>query len=413
MNLVDSLKQEVAEDSRVIRNISPVVDVSNENIFNQTNATGDTTTVLEHFTSDVPDEELIRRLEGMHSYISIPFNETVKKYMVLYSEKMAGAMGRILGDAKLYFPYFESIFSNYNIPLELKYMSIIESSLKAKAVSRAGAKGMWQFMYATGKSYGLEINSYVDERLDPWKAADAAARFLQDAYNIFEDWGLAICSYNCGINNVNRAINAAGSSDFWKIYPYLPRETRGYLPAFVGAMYATVYHKEYNITPGKNPMPEPIDTIEIHRQLHFKQIEEIVGVPHDLLDMLNPQYLHQIIPGNCGTYVLRLPHEWALKFAERNNDELYTYKEEELFGKAILKAPEDLNANTYIQGQSSHKKQSSIYRVKAGDSLGKIAARNGVTVEQLRRANKIKGSIIRPGQKIVIPGKSGGKRRRR
>ena len=179
------------------------------------------------FTSDVPDSILIQRLEKMNSYITLPFNETVKNYMVLYSEKMPTKMGHILGLSTYYLPIFEDIFNRYGLPQELKAMAIIESALNPVAVSRAGAKGMWQFMYNTAKTYGLRIDSYVDERLDVEKAADAAARYLLDQYNIFGDWCLAISAYNCGAGNVNKAIKRAGGrKDFWSVYPFLPKETR-------------------------------------------------------------------------------------------------------------------------------------------------------------------------------------------
>ena len=190
-----------------------------------------------HFTSKVSDEELMRRLQAMNAYITIPFNETVKNYMILYSEKMPRHMQAMMGRSLYYFPIFEEKLAKYGLPLELKYMSIIESNLNPVAESRAGAMGIWQFMYRTGKLYGLKINSFMDERLDVEKSADAAARYLRDAYSVFGDWNLAICSYNCGSGNVVKAIKRAdGKMDFWSIYPYLPRETRGYVPAFIGAM---------------------------------------------------------------------------------------------------------------------------------------------------------------------------------
>ena len=196
------------------------------------------------FSSNVSDEEMVRRLEAMNSFISLPFNENVKNYIILYSEKMPSRMGRVLGLSNYYFPIFEDILNRYDLPEELKYMAVVESMLNPTATSHAGAKGIWQFIYSTAKSYGLEINSYVDERMDVEKSMDAAARYLRDAYRIFGDWALAISSYNCGAGNVSKAIRrAGGSKDYWSIYRYLPRETRGYVPAFVGAMYAMTYSK--------------------------------------------------------------------------------------------------------------------------------------------------------------------------
>ena len=232
-----------------------------------------------HFTTNVPDEVLMERFRKMNSFITLPYNEKVRNYMILYSEKMPTKMGTILGLCKYYMPIFEETFNKYNLPDELKYMAIIESALNPVAVSRAGAKGMWQFMFRTAQFYGLEINSFVDERLDPFKSADAAARYLTDSYNVFGDWNLAISSYNCGSGNINKAIRRSGGKrDSWSVYNYLPRETRGYVPAFVGAMYAIKYSKEYGLVPASVQMPAQLDTFEIHKNLHFKQLSELVGI---------------------------------------------------------------------------------------------------------------------------------------
>ncbi|MBQ9475213.1 MAG: transglycosylase SLT domain-containing protein [Bacteroidales bacterium] len=355
------------------------------------------------FTSDVSDEEFMERLEEMHSFIALPFNSTVKNYMILYSERSKQRTEKIMGDAKYYFPIFEEVFIKYGMPEELKYMSVIESALKPRATSRAGAKGLWQFMYTTGKLYGLEINSYVDERMDTYKAVDAAARYLMDAYYTFGDWALAISSYNCGSGNVKRAIQAAGGKeDFWSIYPYLPHETRGYVPAFVGAMYAMKYHEEYGMVPGENPMPHPVDTIQIHRKLHFRQINEVVGVPMSELELLNTQYIHHVIPGGS-TYILRLSAQWAEKFRNTDSEELYNYKSEEIFSSSVIKGPNTENRPVAARKKSGTAAKSRSYVVKSGDSLEKIARKNGVSVQALQKANGIKGSHIKPGQKLKIP----------
>ena len=343
------------------------------------------------FSSNVPDSVLMDRLVRMNSYITLPFNETVKNYMILYSEKMPTKMGHIMGLCSYYMPIFEETFNKYNLPEELKVMAIIESALNPVAVSRAGAKGMWQFMHNTGKSYGLKINSFVDERLDVEKAADAAARFLLDAYNIFGDWSLAISSYNCGSGNVNKAIKRAGGKrDFWSIYPYLPRETRGYMPAFVGALYALNYYKEYGIVPEAVQMPAHTDTFEIRRNLHFAQISEVVGIPMEELKNLNPQYTHDIIPGNEGTYILKLPFNYTGAFLDRQ-DSLYTHKAETL-----------LNAQTVENIKKSGSEQRIAYKVKSGDYLGRIASRYGVTVKQLQQWNHLKSTNLRIGQTLYI-----------
>ncbi|MBO4923436.1 MAG: LysM peptidoglycan-binding domain-containing protein [Bacteroidales bacterium] len=352
------------------------------------------------FTSDVPDAVLIERLEKMNSFITLPFNETVKNYMVLYSEKMPTKMGHILGLSTYYLPIFEDIFNRYGLPSELKAMAIIESALNPTAVSRAGAKGMWQFMYNTARTYGLRINSYVDERLDVEKAADAAARYLLDSYNIFGDWCLAISAYNCGAGNVNKAIRrAGGNKDFWSIYPYLPKETRGYMPAFVGALYAMTYYKEYGIVPEPVQMPAHTDTFEIRRNLHFSQISEVIGIPNEDLQNLNPQYIHDLIPGNEAPYILKLPYNYTNAFLD-NQDSLYTHKTAEIAGTKVLEGPSIPDSGT---------QERIAYKVKSGDYLGRIASRYGVTVKQLQQWNNLRGTNLRVGQTLYIYRSGGGK----
>ena len=345
-----------------------------------------------HFSTNVPDEELMRRLSAMNAYITIPFNETVKNYMILYSEKMPRHMANMMGRSLYYFPIFEEILAKYGLPLELKYMAIIESNLNPVAESRAGAMGIWQFMYRTGKLYGLKINSFMDERLDVEKSADAAARYLRDAYNVFGDWNLAISAYNCGSGNVNKAIKrAGGKTDFWSIYSYLPRETRGYVPAFIGAMYAFHYAREYGLQPADVGMPAAVDTFEIRRNLHFKQINEVVGVPLETVKLLNPQYTHDIIPGNSGTCILNLPYSWTGPFLAADLDSLYLHKANELLNAQVLKNIEESGGETRI-----------AYKVKSGDYLGKIAQKNHCTVAQLKKWNHLRSDKLRVGQILYI-----------
>lgn len=352
---------------------------------------------VEHFTSNVPDEVMIQRLADMKAFFSLPFNETVKNYMILYSEKMHSGMERVLGVSKFYFPIFEETFAKYDIPLELKYMAIIESMLNPTATSRAGARGMWQFMYQTARSYGLCIDSYVDERLDVVKAVDAAARYLRDAYRVFGDWTLAISSYNCGTGNVAKAIHRAGEKrDFWSIYPYLPRETRGYVPAFVGAMYAFTYAREYGIRPMDVGMPAQLDTFEIRRKLHFTQISDVVGVPEDDLRQFNPKYIHDIVPGtDREPCILNLPYKWTAPFMEADQDSLYLHKAGELLCEEVLKDVEKKAAAAPSSG-------SITYKVKSGDYLGRIASKYGVSVAQMKKWNNLKSDNIRPGQVLKI-----------
>ena len=348
------------------------------------------------FTSDVSDEEMMQRLADMNAYITLPFNETVKNYMILYSEKMPSRMGRALGMSEYYFPIFEEALARYDMPQELKYMAIIESMLNPTATSRAGARGIWQFMYKTARGYGLNIDSFVDERLDVEKAVDAAARYMKDAYNVFGDWCLAISSYNCGAGNVVKAIRRAGNSNnFWDIYPYLPRETRGYMPAFVGAMYAFTYYKEYGLEAYEVGMPAQTDTFEIRRKLHFAQINEVVGVPMEDLQNLNPQYIHDIIPGNSNeACILKLPYKWTGSFLDADQDSLYLHRKNELIGDDIVKEAEG--------ERKAADPQRVAYKVKSGDSLGRIAARNHTTVANLKKWNHLRSDNIRIGQVLYI-----------
>ena len=342
------------------------------------------------FESNVPDSVYIERIKMMNSFISLPYNSVVKNYIIKYSEKMPSSIGNILGLYEYYKPYFDEIFDRYNMPEELKAMAIIESAMNPLAVSRAGAKGMWQFMYSTAKIYGLQIDSFVDERLDPYKAAEAAAQYLQDAYEIFGDWNLAIASYNCGAGNVNKAIRRSGSRQFWDLYPYLPRETRGYGPAFVGALYTMKYYKEHGIKPTPVALPTPVDTFKINKMLHLKQINEVIGVPLDELKNLNPQYKHEIIPGNSKEYILRLPYSYSNAFIE-HEDSIYRHKADKYFNPVTLKSIQEGGDGEQI-----------TYRVKSGDYLGKIASRYGTTVAKIKRWNNLKSNDIRVGQRLII-----------
>ena len=343
------------------------------------------------FQSNVPDEVYIERIRQMNSFISLPYNDVVKNYIILYSEKMPAKMANILGLCKYYMPIFEEILNRYDMPEELKAMAVIESAMNPRAVSRAGAKGMWQFMYATAKMYDLNIDSYVDERLDPVKSAEAAAQYLKDAYEIFGDWNLAIASYNCGAGNVNKAIRRSGGKRaFWDIYPYLPRETRGYVPAFVGALYTMTYYKEHGIKPEAIEMPAHVDTFKITKMLHLRQVSDLTGAPLDELKDLNPQYSHEIIPGNNREYILRIPYTYTNAFIDQE-DSLYRHKADEYFNPVTLKK--------IVDGADGER---IVYKVKSGDVLGRIASRHRCTVAQIKRWNNLTSNNIRVGQRLVI-----------
>ncbi len=340
--------------------------------------------------SDIPDSVYISRLQKLNPYISVPYNRIIRNHIVYYTQKMPEKMERILGLATYYIPIFEEIFDQYDMPLELTAMAVIESALNTKAVSRARAKGMWQFMYSTAKRYGLTINSYVDERFDPIASAHAAARYLRDSYLIFGDWSLAIASYNCGAGNVNKAIRrSGGSKDFWEIYPYLPRETRGYVPSFFAALYAMKYYKEHNLTPEFIPMPPHTDTIKVNKMLHFEQIAHYTGASIEELRTHNPQYLHDIIPGTEKEYILQLPYQYTGAFIDHEK-EIYAYKDSVYFSPAAMK-----------QIQQSAEPSKITHRVKRGETLSHIALRYGVTVKNIQRWNGI-GTRIREGQRLAI-----------
>ena len=343
------------------------------------------------FESNVPDSVYLQRIKKMNSFISLPYNDIVKNYIILYSEKMPEKMANIMGLCQYYMPAFDEIFNRYDLPEELKAMAVIESAMNPLAVSKAGAKGMWQFMYSTAKMYGLHIDSFVDERMDPFKSAEAAAQYLQDSYEIFGDWNLAIASYNCGAGNVNKAIRRSGGKRaFWDIWPYLPKETRGYVPAFVGALYAMSFHKEHGIKPEAIEMPAHVDTFKINKMLHFRQVSDLIGVPLDELKNLNPQYRHEIIPGDSKEYILRLPYNYTNTFIEYE-DSVYTHKADEYLNPATIKKIKDDGDGERI-----------VYRVKSGDYLGRIASRHRCSVSQIKRWNNLKSDNLRVGQRLVI-----------
>ena len=343
------------------------------------------------FQSNVPDKVYIERLEQMNSFIPLPYNEIVKNYIILYSEKMPKGIANILGLCEYYMPIFEEILNKQDMPEELKAMAVIESALNPTAVSRVGAKGMWQFMYSTAKMYGLHIDSFVDERMDPVKSAEAAAKYLYDAYKIFGDWNLAIASYNCGAGNVNKAIRRSGGKrDFWSIYPYLPRETRGYVPAFVGALYTMTYYKEHGIKPEAVQMPAHVDTFKINKKLHLQQVADLTGAKIEDLRNLNPQYRHNIIPGNNKEYILRIPYNYTNAFIEYE-DSLYKHKVDVYLNPVTIKKIQDGGDGERI-----------VYKVKSGDYLGKIASKHRCSVAQIKKWNNLKSNDIRVGQRLII-----------
>ena len=353
---------------------------------------------LDSLTSNIPDQVYIDRLQKMNSFIPVQFNKAVKNAIIRYTERMPMATARIIGLSTYYMPLFEEIFDEYGLPQELKAMAVIESALNPRAVSRARAKGMWQFMYNTGKMYGLEMTSYVDERYDPLTSCRAAARLLKDSYMIFGDWSLAIASYNCGAGNVSKAIRrSGGKTDFWEIYNYLPRETRGYIPAFIAALYTLNYYPEHGIVPAQISLPAHVDTFHVNKNLHFGQISETIGIPMETLRDLNPQYLHDIIPGTDHTYILNLPHQYTLAYVDVQ-DTIHRYKDSVFFNPVAVQK---------IKETGGSGEQRVIHKVKNGETLSSIAAKHHTTVANIKRWNGLKSNTIHVGQRLYIYGSAG------
>ena len=369
----------------------------------------DTTCNYRDVNRTYPDSVYMDRLQRLPTIIEMPYNQVVKQFIERYSDKLRGSVSYMLGAANFYMPIFEQALETYGLPLELRYLPVIESALNPNAVSRVGATGLWQFMLETGKRYGLEVNSLVDERRDPIKSSYAAARYLRDLYKIFDDWSLVIAAYNCGPNKVNQAIHRAkGSVDYWQIYPYLPKETRGYVPAFIAANYIMNYYCEHNICPMITELPISTDTIVVDKNLHLEQIAKVLNVNIDHLRALNPQYRRDIVNGLTEPSVVRLPLSLVGSFID-NEDSIYAYKRDELLLKREVVAVNDIKLS-YSKSKATKRrtsKRSSRSRrktvtVRQGDTLSEIAKRNGTTVKKLRRLNGIKGSNIRAGKKIRV-----------
>jgi membrane-bound lytic murein transglycosylase D len=349
------------------------------------------------------DSVYIDRLGRIPALIDLSYNRHVRSFIELYTTRRRELVGILLGLSEYYFPIFEEVFAFYDIPLELKYCSIVESALNPRAVSRAGATGIWQFMYGTGRMYGLTINSLVDERRDPFKSTHAAAQFMQDLYRIYGDWLLVIAAYNCGPTNVNKAIRrSGGKKDFWDIYYYLPRETRGHVPAFIAAAYFMNYYHEHNLLPRKIEFPLPVDTIMITEELHLEQIARVMNIPLQMLRDLNPQYKYDIIPGHEKPYSLRLPLEFSTKFIELS-DTIFTYMDSVYFNKEKkIKTPSYHSSQNFLPGPPSPDMAKIYYTVKTGDNLGYIASWYNVGVSNLRYWNNVRGTMIRSGQKLIV-----------
>ncbi len=408
----------------------------------------DTTCANPDYNPTFTTEEYQERLRRLPVVMEMPYNSVVQKFIDQYSGRLRRTVSYALGAGNFYIPIFEEALDYYGLPLELKYLPVIESALEPKAKSPAGAVGLWQFMLATGKRYDLKVNSLIDERQDPYKSSWAAARYLRDLYKIYRDWNLVIAAYNCGPTNVNKAIHRAdGVRDYWTIYPYLPSETRGYVPAFIAANYIMNYYCEHNICPMKTKIPITTDTVTIMRDLHMQQVAELCNVDVEAIQALNPQYRTQLIPGSSGPMTLCLPTETLNMFIDLK-DSVYNYRVDELLTRRSCVEVDDRLDNRSVaskrraarqqsasesssssrrsasksssrkssrssssksssrSSRSSRKskkvKSSASTTVRKGDTLIEIAHRNGTTVEKLKKKNKIKGNMIKPGQKLKV-----------
>ena len=348
--------------------------------------------------TDLPDSVFKARLQALPYVVEVPYNAVVRNYILRYIKRSPRQLASLQRRAEYYFPIFEDILARYGLPYELCYLAVIESALNPQAHSPMGAAGLWQIMPSTGKKFGLEVNSLVDERMDPVRSTEAACRFLGALYNIFGDWNLAIAAYNCGPGNVNKAIHRAGGKrDFWSIYPYLPRETRGYLPIFVAAAYSMNYAALHGICPAPAEHTMRTDTIMTNQRQHLKQISANLGLDLAELRRLNPQYARDILPGGK-PYALTLPIEKSGSYID-NQDTILAYQAKELIYNR--RAEIDLLQKTSVNGGYSVNGVT-YYKVKSGDTLSGIAKKFRVTVKQLKAWNDLKSDMIRPGQKLRI-----------
>ena len=346
------------------------------------------------FVPSFPDSVYAERIARLRSQttMELVYNKHVKSFIDVYAVQKRDHTCRILGLADIYFPLFEETLDKYDMPLEIKYLAVVESALNPRAGSHAGAKGLWQFMYGTGKVYKLNVTSLVDDRFDPIKATEAACQHLQDLYETFGDWFLALAAYNSGAGNVNKAIRRAGGlKNYWAVWPFLPKETRGYVPAFIAVNYVMNYSQEHNLYPtDPGIMANGVDSVTVHQPLHFDQLHEMLNIPMEDIKFFNPQYKASIIPASAKTPMsLRLPEQYINSFID-NEKELYAFKTKKGIDREKL--------------EEEMKKVSdrSVHIVKSGESLGSIAKKYRISVNQLKTWNNLKSTTIYPGQKLIV-----------
>ena len=358
---------------------------------------GPDTTCIDRDDEDDPIPDIIYRdrVANLPNIIPATYNQIVRRFIELYIYQRRQQVSNMLAMGEYYFPIFEQALEENGLPLELKYLPVIESGLNPNAVSRAGAAGLWQFIFSTGKVYGLQINSLTDERRDPVKSTRAAMLYLKALYDMFGDWNLAIAAYNCGPGNVRKAIaRSGGSRDFWKIYYHLPRETRSYVPLFIAANYAMYYHEAHGICPAQLNYRLVADTFMIHQNMHFQQISDVCHVPIESLKQLNPHFRNNIAHGTPDKPgILYLPAEYTPTFITYQ-DSIANYKRQELLTANLSKAP--AKVGNRAEGEAI------VYRVRSGDNLYNIARKYHVTVKQLKTWNNLKSDMLRVGQRLII-----------
>lgn len=352
-------------------------------------------------TGKLDDALIIERLGKLPTVIEMPFNSAVKGAIRHYVNRPQ-LVENMLGLSLYYMPIFEDALERHQMPLELKYLPVIESALVPTAVSKAGAGGLWQFMPPTAKGMGLEINSLVDQRRDPYLASDAAARYLKQLYQSYNDWSLAIAAYNCGPGNVNKALRRAGDGkhDFWEIYPFLPPETRGYVPTFIAANYIMNYHKDHNISPALARRPLVTDTVHVSRRVHFDQISQVMDIPVAELRALNPQFRTDLIPGDIHPYSLVLPSLQAYAYIV-NEDSIVNHDAAKYSRRGVVEPATGASVGRDARGEYYDEEVVKWHTVKRGETLSKIARKYGVTVAEIRKYNRV-GKSVKAGKKLKI-----------
>lgn len=353
-------------------------------------------------SGDLSDEVLLQRLQALPTVIEMPLNSVVKNTIRYYAGRKQ-LVENMLGLSLYYMPIFEEALERNGMPLELRYLPVIESALVPTAVSRAGAAGLWQFMPATASGLDLEVNSLVDQRRDPYLASEAAAKYLKQLYEMFGDWSLAIAAYNCGPGNVNKALRRLeeGKHDFWEIYPFLPSETRGYVPAFIAANYIMNYHKEHNISPALARRPLVVDSVHVNRRVHFQQISDVMGIPIEEIRALNPQFRKDVIPGDIRPYSLVLPSLQVYAYIA-NEDSIVNHDAGKYARRGIVEPSSGAVTGRDAKGEYYEEEVVQYHKVRKGETFTKIAKRYGITVATLRKYNKLgKRAVAGKNLKIV------------